>query len=387
MKKIISYLCLIICAIFAISSGIGVVSADSVNDDVKINAKSYILYHPDSKKVLASYNADEKTPVASICKLMTSLIVLENIENGTINLDDKVVASEYACMAEGSQAFLDAGSEYSIRDLLKSVIVASANDSAIVLAEAISGSEHLFVQKMNDKAKELGMHNTVYENATGLFTSGQHSTAEDTIKVLEAVSEYDIYNEDCHIWMDKLVHPSGRETELVNTNRLIRYYNHCLNGKTGYVDEAGYCLASTAMKNDMKLIAVILGCDKPQDRFEESVKLYSYGFANYKNEQVLFTNNPLGSIKVKGGKVETTQVYPTENYYAICKNGESIDVELNYEVPESIKAPLTSGTIIGRIIVTQNGTVLAEIPIEIREDLKKHNYSDALDKVISKWAL
>ena len=290
-------------------------------------------------------------------------------------------------MAEGSQAFLDAGSEYSIRDLLKSVIVASANDSAIVLAEAISGSEHLFVQKMNDKAKELGMHNTVYENATGLFTSGQYSTAEDTIKVLEAVSKYDIYNEDCHIWMDKLVHPSGRETELVNTNRLIRYYNYCLNGKTGYVDEAGYCLASTAMKDDMKLIAVVLGCDKPQDRFEESVKLYSYGFANYKNEQVLFTNNPLGSIKVKGGKVETVQVYPIENYYAICKNGESIDVELNYEIPESLKSPLTSGTIIGRIIVTQNGTVLAEIPVEIREDLKKHNYSDALDKVISKWAL
>ena len=388
MKKVISFVCFLIIALSCMvaTKNLTIYADSSIENEIKSNY--YILYHPESKKVLLAHGENEKTPVASICKLMTSLLVLDSIGSGRLSLDDKLVASEYACSVEGSQAFLDAGSEYSVRDLLKSVIVASANDSAIVLAEGVSGTESEFVKLMNLKALELGMSNTKYENSTGLFTSGQYSTAKDTLKVLQAVSSYDIYNEDCHIWMDKLVHPSGRVTELVNTNRLIKYYDYCLNGKTGYVDEAGYCLASSAKKDDMKLMAVVLGGSKATTRFEDSVKLYSYGFANYYNKQILFNDKPLNdAISVSGGKENIALVKPKFNYYAICKKGEDCAVNLVFDIQEKIKAPMQKDQEVGRIIITENNFVLAEIPVILCGDVLKQNYGDALDKVVSNWKL
>ena len=229
-------------------------------------------------------------PVASICKLMTSLITLEKLDSSEFKLTDCLVASEHACSMEGSQAFLDVGSSYSVSDLLKSVIVASANDSAVVLAEAISGNENAFVIEMNKRAKELGMNNTVYANATGLPSPNQYSTAMDTSLILREIVKHKLFVDYSNIWMDTLVHASGRETELVNTNRLIKYYSNCKAGKTGFTDEAGYCLVSMATNENLNLIAVTLNCDKPQDRFKESMDLFNYGFANYEN--VLIIKNP-----------------------------------------------------------------------------------------------
>ena len=390
MKKTVYFLsfCLLIVLIFSNVININVFADENNTLINSINSKNFILYHPESNKVLVANNENVKTPVASICKLMTSLIVLEEIETGNLSLDQKLIASEYACSVEGSQAFLDAGCEYSVRDLLKSVIVASANDSAIVLAEGISGNETMFVQRMNEKAKELGMVNTLYENATGLFTTGQYSTAKDTLKVLKEVSKFDLYNEDCHIWMDKLVHPSGRETELVNTNRLVRYYDYCLNGKTGFVDESGYCLASSAMKDGMKLIAVVLGGAKASDRFEDSVELYSYGFANYYNKQILFKDQVLDqAIKVSNGKVQNANISASQDYYAICEKGQECEVELHYELLDKIKAPMKKGDVVGEIIVTDNNFVIAEIPVVLTEDINKLNYKDSLVKIVDNWKL
>ena len=389
MKKRVCFLslCLLIVLLFGgVAVDVGAVEKNSIAND--LNSKNFILYHPDSGKILVANNENVKTPVASICKLMTSLIVLEEIEAGNLELDQKLIASEYACSVEGSQAFLDAGCEYSVRDLLKSVIVASANDSAIVLAEGVSGNETMFVQRMNEKAKELGMINTLYENATGLFTTGQYSTAKDTLQVLKEVSKYGLYNEDCHIWMDKLTHPSGRETELVNTNRLVRYYEYCLNGKTGFVDESGYCLASSAMKDGVKLMAVVLGGEKASDRFEDSVKLYSYGFANYYNKQILFKDQVLEkTIKIINGKVDSANVCASEDYYAICEKGKECDVEIHYELIEKIKAPMNKGCVVGEIIVTENNFVVAEISIVLADDVEKLNYKDSLNKIIKNWKM
>ena len=386
MKKIICWIsfCLVILSLFI--GNVNVYANEIYALHNNINSKSYILYHPDSNKVLVAVNENERTPVASICKLMTSLIVLEEIETGNLSLDQKLIASEYACSVEGSQAFLDAGCEYSVRDLLKSVIVASANDSAIVLAEGVSGNETVFVQRMNEKAEELGMTNTLYENATGLFTTGQYSTAKDTLKVLKEVSKFDLYNEDCHIWMDKLVHPSGRETELVNTNRLIRYYDYCLNGKTGFVDESGYCLASSAMKDEMKLMAVVLGGDQASDRFEDSVSLYSYGFANYYNKQIIVENEELPqTINVAKGKVNVAKICANSNYYAICKKGEDCNVKLHLELLDKITAPMKKGDEVGKIIITDNNFVVGEVSVVLMEDVEKLNYKDAIKKVVKNW--
>ncbi len=387
MRKSVCFFsfCLLIILMFGNAVNVYAVENNSMVNN--INSKNFILFHPDSNKVLVANNENVKTPVASICKLMTSLIVLEEIEAGNLDLDQKLRASEYACSVEGSQAFLDAGCEYSVRDLLKSVIVASANDSAIVLAEGVSGNETLFVQRMNEKAKELGMINTLYENATGLFTTGQYSTAKDTLQVLKEVSKYELYNEDCHIWMDKLVHPSGRETELVNTNRLVRYYDYCLNGKTGYVDESGYCLASSAMKDGMKLMAVVLGGEKANDRFEDSVELYSYGFANYYNKQILFKDQVLDqTIKVTSGKVGSANICANQDYYAICEKGQDCEVEVHYELVDKIKAPMKKGDVVGEIIVTDNNFVIAEIPVVLADDVSKLTYKDSIRKIVDNWS-
>ena len=365
------------------------VFAENEKEFQNFSSTSYVLLDAKSGEILTSFNENEKLPVASICKLMTTLLTLEAIDNGTLTLEDEVLASEHACSVEGSQAFLDAGSKYKVKDLLKSVVVASANDSAIVLAEAIGGSETKFVEKMNKRASELGMTNTVYQNATGLNTiDSQHSTALDTAKILKKVEQYDVYNEFCKIWMDKLVHPSGRETELVNTNRLIRYYDYCNGGKTGYTDEAGYCLSSTAEKDGLRLVAVVLNCKDSASRFKESMELYSYGFANFENAKIVDSNiNIDKTIKVNGGKVNDVAVHPLQDFYALSKKGEKANYEVNFELDKNIKAPKDLNSVVGKCVVTKNGIVVQEIELGITEKLEKQTYKDVLSKILDDWAL
>ena len=220
MKRLsLTLIIVLLVAFMVVSNMLGEMQVNALSEH-NITAKCYVVLDKNGK-VLVEQNMNEKREVASICKLMTTLLAFEEIDRGNMSLDDYVIASEYACAVEGSQAFLDANREYKVRDLLKSVIVASANDSAIVLAENIAGNEKDFAKLMNERAKELGMQNTVYANSTGLSNSAtqQYSTCLDTAIILNKVSEYDLYQEYSQIWMDKLIHPSGRETELVNTNR------------------------------------------------------------------------------------------------------------------------------------------------------------------------
>ena len=352
------------------------------------SSKSYVLLDKNSGEVIVEQNAQEKLPVASICKLMTSLLTLEKIDAGVLNLDTEVVASTYACSMEGSQAFLDDGCKYKVYDLLKSVIVASANDSSVVLAEAISGSEKEFVKLMNQRAKELGMTNTFYENANGLPTPNQHSTAMDTALILKEISKHDLYNEFSNIWMDKLIHPSGRETDLVNTNRLIKYYSYCLNGKTGFTDEAGYCLASTAQKDGLTLIAVVLNCKDAASRFSESIELFNYGFANFENKQILFKNEPISdAVKVKNGKIDSTYIGAENNFYVLNKKGENHDVSFEFDIPNSIKAPIKQGDVVGKCLIIKQGKVIAEENLIALSNIDKQNFKDILDKISNKWEL
>lgn len=382
---VILALSILICMIF--SSVSGVVRALSPSDLFEdFSSDSYILIDADSNTVLYGVNPEQKMPVASICKLMTTLITLERIESGVLSLDDKFVASDYACDAEGSQAFLDAGSSYSVRDLLKSVIVASANDSAIVLAENIAGTEDNFVKLMNEKAKVLNMANTMYSNSTGLPKANQYSTALDTAKLLKEVSKFEIYKADCAIWMDKLIHPSGRETELVNTNRLVKYYSPCICGKTGFTDEAGYCLGAMAKKNDMTLIAVALKCDKAPQRFKECMELFNYGFSNFENKKVLLKGEILPlEIPVIGGNEQSIGLIVKHDFYVIDKLGESGDIELRYEFPTAINAPVNKGDVVGEIIVLKKGVVLGKIEVCSANNVTKQTFGDAVRKIAQNW--
>lgn len=350
------------------------------------SSDSYILIDADSNTILHGLNPEQKMPVASICKLMTSLLTLERIESGSVSLDDMFVASDYACDAEGSQAFLDAGSSYSVRDLLKSVIVASANDSAIVLAENIAGTEDNFVKLMNERAKNLGMQNTRYSNSTGLPKANQYSTALDTVKLLKQVSKYETYKKDCSIWMDKLIHPSGRETELVNTNRLIKYYEPCVCGKTGFTDEAGYCLSAVAKKGDMTLIAVALKCDTPSQRFKECMELFNYGFSNFENKKLLTQNEVLNvNIPIVGGRTDIVNVAAQSDFYIISKVGDNKDIELKYELPSELKAPVKMGDMLGKIVILKKGVVMGEVPVVALNEVDKQTYGDIINKIFNNW--
>lgn len=361
---------------------------DASTADVKLNsAKSYIVIDS-SGKILLDNNCDEKREVASICKLMTSLITIENIENGNISLDDKFLVSDYASMAEGSQAFLDAGCEYSVRDLLKSVIVASANDSAIVLAENIAGSEENFVRQMNDKAKELGMANTLYANSTGLDDKkSQYSTARDTAIILNKISEFDVYKEDCKIWMDTLTHPSGRETELVNTNRLVKYYPYCLTGKTGFTDEAGYCLSSVSIKDDLKLTCVVLGCKSSADRFSDSIALYNYAYANFESKKIIFKGDNVGNIPVVGGKSESVRIGYMEDFMLTLPRVGEKEYSLDINLPEKISAPIMDGDVLGEVIIMLNDSEVGRVNIVAMETVKHQTYKDIVGKIFDSFSV
>lgn len=377
----------ILCLLSLVLLFVGVVSIDNLNvsasvSDIDVSAKSYVVVD-NNNKVLFGKDEDARREVASICKLMTTLITLEEIEKGKLGLDDEILTSLYASEVEGSQAFLDAGSKYTVGDLLKSVIVASANDSAVVLAEGIAGSEKAFVRLMNERAKSLGMTNTLYANSTGLPAPEQYSTARDTALLLSEVGSHELYHKYSNIWMDYLIHPSGRKTELVNTNRNIRYYDYCELGKTGFTDEAGYCLASKNTKGDFTIYTVVLGANGSADRFTDSMKLCNYAFANYTLDKVVTKGESIeNSIKVNRGKVDSITLEASDDYYVTRKVGNDSPYSVNVVLPKCIDAGISKGDIIGEILITIDGVVEGSVDIVASEDIEKENYFDITKKVI-----
>lgn len=384
MKRLkFSLLIIVLIAMIVISKGVKINHVNAISNH-NVTAKSYVVLDKNGK-VLLEKNMNEKREVASICKLMTTLITLEEIAKGNLNLDDYVAASEYACAVEGSQAFLDANQEYQIKDLLKSVIVSSANDSAIVLAESIAGNEKEFVKLMNEKAKDLGMENTLYANSTGLSysTMQQYSTCLDTAIILNFVSEYDLYQEYSQIWMDKLIHPSGRETELVNTNRLIKYYPYCKTGKTGFTDEAGYCLSSTAIKDDFKLTCVVLGSNTSANRFTDSVALYSNAYSNFTCEKIISKGSLIDKdIIVEKGKKDSLEIKYEDDFYLTLNKRNKDNYELKFELPYKIIAPIFVGDIVGIVKIIVNGDIVGSVNLVSNSNIDKQSYKDIVNKIV-----
>ena len=385
MKKrfisILGVLCICITTIFC-GTMQNTVYADS---EIPLEAKAAILMDYDSGEVLFAENENDKLQVASIVKLMTILLTLEEVENGSLTLDEKLVASEYASSMGGSQVFIDTGASYRIDKMLQSVIMASANDASVALAEHIAGSEKKFVKMMNDKAEELGMTNTVYENCTGLPSPMQHSTAKDTALLLSNVIDSEVYHKYSTMWMDELVHPSGRKTEIVNTNKLVKYYQGCDSGKTGFTDEAGYCLASSVKRDDMRLVSVVLGTKNAKARFNESVKLLNYGFANFSNELIVDNEKSLSLENVLKSQTKSVEVFASENFFGLVKKGEEADFAVSYELNGKLVAPLKAGDVVGQVIVTKNGVVVKEIDLIIKQDIEQINFSQSMKKIIEMW--
>jgi len=387
MRKIKNII--IMCVLFVIISLFAVQNTGvfAKTADIELTARSYVVVD-ENNKILLNKDASSKREVASICKLMTTLITLEKIDEGAIDIDTKFIVSKHASDVEGSQAFLDAGSEYSVDELLKSVIIASANDSAIVLAEGIAGSELNFVKMMNDKAKEIGMHDTRYANATGLPAMEQYSTAYDTAVILNLVSDYSIYQKYCQIWMDELIHPSGRKTELVNTNRLIKYYDYCTTGKTGFTDEAGYCLASICDKNNFKLTCVVLGANSSANRFTESINLLNFAFANFKNVKIIEKGQVFDNdINIIGGKNKTIELNACNDFYWTIGVDEDANYEVLIEVPDEVKAPVFKDDIIGVANIVVDGNVVGSVDLCAIDGVEKQSFHDIFNKILDNFDL
>ncbi len=388
MKKRIIIIGLIVTSFLMIA--INIISpklcfALSINEDY--SAKALYLMDFNTNQVLFEQNSNAKIPVASIVKLMTICLTCEEIDAGRLNLEDVITVSENASSMGGSQVFIETNGEYSVGDLLKSCIVSSANDASVALAETIAGSEDSFVTLMNNKAEKLGMGNTNYVNCTGLPASNQFSCAKDTAILLKEVLKHDIYHNYSTIWMDTLKHPKGRESELVNTNKLIRYYEGCDGGKTGSTNEAGYCLAATAKRNNMRLIGVVLGAENGKARFAETSKLLNYGFANFENKMIVDKNIILSeNIKVKNGQHSQVSIKPQDNLYVIINKREnSDDIDTLIKIKDIVVAPVKAGDIVGIIYLTKNGEVVSQTNIICVDNINKASFYDNVNKTIQNW--
>lgn len=344
--------------------------------------KSAVLIEKNSGKVLFDNNAHSRHPVASVTKLMTILLTLEHVENGDISLTDKVMVSENANGMGGSQIFLDANSEYALEDLLKSVIVASANDSSVAIAEYIAGSENNFVKMMNDKAQELNLQNTHYSNCTGLPTADGYSSAYDQAIILSKVLNFENYHTYSSIWMEDFVHPSGRTTQMTNTNKLSRFYSGCIGGKTGSTNQAKYCLAVGAKRNNMELISVVLGAETSKERFNVSSNLLNYGFDNFESK-TLFSNSDLQNktIAIKGMNRFTNLKAEREFTYVGDKN-QSINFSLNFNLPNQLTC-VEANQIVGNVEIIIDGIVADTINILATDNVPEASLWDYLKNVIN----
>lgn len=384
MKKILSSTLLILLAVcFLISPNAALAKAE--NGDVDITSKSGIVMDYQSGEILFEKNPNVHLPVASMVKMMTILLSLEEYDEGNVALDTMISTTENASGMGGSQVFIDPYVEYSFEDLLKSVVMASANDASVALAEYFNGNEKSFVNRMNKRAKELGMNDTHYANCTGLPAPEQYSCAKDSAILMREVLKHELYHKYSTIWMDELVHPSGRKTELVNTNKLIRYFDGCDGGKTGSTNEAGCCLTASAKRGDMRLISVIIGAENSKTRFNESSLLLNYGFANFENRFLVLTDNVLANVKVGKGKKENCDVFAKENFVALVKKGDDTTYETILNVPEILKAPLKQGDKIGTIQITKDGNIIKEIDVIVKEDIKHSSYFDSIGKIVENW--
>lgn len=378
-------ICLLAFAILISGFSLNGQVAYASNNDVDILSKSAILMEYDSGEILFAKDENKHLPIASMVKMMTILLSLEELEAGNVSLDTKITTTENASKMGGSQVFLDPFVDYSFEDLLKSVIIASANDASVALAEYFNGNENAFTNRMNRRAKELGMKDTHYVNCTGLPAPEQYSSAKDTAIVLKEILKHDIYHKYSTIWMDELVHPSGRKTELVNTNRLIRYYKGCDGGKTGSTNEAGCCLGASAKQGDMRLISVIIGAKDSKTRFNESALLFNYGFANFEYQKIVDSDVMLANVNVEKGKEQSVDVFAKESFGAVVKKGDKSGFETSVDIQSSISAPVRAGEGVGEIVVSRNGNIIKSIPVIVKTDIKHLSLFETAHKIVEKW--
>ena len=345
-----------------------------------------LLAEQDSGQVILEMNADSPRPVASVTKLMTILLTLEQLDAGRVTPDDVVTVSQAAAGMGGSQILLDVGERQTVRQLLKAMIVGSANDAAVALAEALYGGEEACVAEMNRRAKALGMADTNFVNCTGLPAEGQRTTARDVAAMSREVFRHERYYAFSRIWMEDYDHGDGRITQMVNTNKLIRLMDGCDGGKTGSTAEAGYCVSATAKRGGMRLVAVVLGADSGKERFAIAQRMMEYGFANYRLYPVATRGAKIrGALPVTGGRQDRVALMLDGDLTLLVEKGGEQDVQLAPELPESLSAPVEAGQAVGSVAVRRGGRVVARIPVVACAAVEAKGLSGGLRRLWESW--
>ncbi len=346
-----------------------------VGIELDIPAKSYILMEVNTGRILYESESHMQLPPASITKVMALLLVVEAVESGQLTLETMLTASPHACSMGGSQIWLEPNEQMSVHDLLKAAVIGSANDATVVLGEALAGSEEGFVAMMNERAEQLGLTDTNFVNCTGLDVEGHVTSAHDIAVMSKELIKHDMIKQYSTVWMDSL---RNGESELVNTNKLVRYYEGCTGLKTGTTSGAGCCLSATAQRQGLELVAVVMGCSTSNDRFNGARKLLDYGFANYTYITVTADRSKLQDIPVTNGvKNKVTPVCNEEKSFLVEKNkAKTLIVET--ELSDTLKAPVSKGQQIGVARVFVDGSEIGTVKITAKESIEEMTFKKGL---------
>ena len=378
MKKILILLLLLI--------SIPLVKAEET-EDLAPNAKSAIMIEASTGEILFQKNKDEKLAPASMTKMMSMLLIMEEIENGNLKWNEMITTSEKASSMGGSQIFLKVGEKMTVEDLLKGVAIASGNDAVVALAERVSGSEEQFVKRMNIRAKDLGLKNTNFINATGLTADNHYSSAYDMSLIAKELVKHEKILEFTSTYEDYLRKDTKSPFWLVNTNRLVRFKEGVDGLKTGFTDEAGYCLTATMKKDNMRLITVVMKEENTSKRSADTTKMLDYGFNIYMIQTILDEKTTIEKKKVELGKTLTTEIVPKENITILNKKSDE-QKNITYKTNiNKIIAPVKKGDKVGTIDIIEDNNIISTIDATVKEDIAKANiltiYLRNLKEIIS----
>lgn len=357
--------------------------------DLGLTSKSALLMEEDTGTILYEQNSHEALPPASVTKVMTLLLIYEGERDGKFDWTDTVQVSEHAASMGGSQVFLEEGETQTAADMTKSIAIASANDAAVAMAEFLAGSEEAFVQKMNERAKELGMEDTNFVNACGLDTEGHVSSAYDiALMSRELMENFPEIKEYTTTWQDSIVHKTRRGEEtfgLTNTNKLIQWYDGATGLKTGSTGNALYCLSGTAERDGMGLIAVVMAAPDYKVRFREVMQLLDYGFANYAIEKGRGKGYAMGEVPVEKGMTDTVEAVVAEEISVLVPKGKEAQWETKTELLPAVSAPVEAGTKVGELVYLRDGEEVGRVELTAGENVEKANVDTMLRRMLAGW--
>lgn len=381
LKKRLMSIIILLCMILSMSLEV------HGEEDLKVNAKSALLLDFNTGEIIYKLNENDRLAPASITKIMTLLLAMEAVDSGKISLQDQVIISSHAEGMGGSQVYLEAGESQELEELFKAIAIRSANDAAVAVAEYISGSEEVFVRKMNDKAKSLGMKNTKFSNASGLPDKDHYISAYDVALMSKELLKHEKVNEWLSIYMYDMAVGKNKPSiqTMVNTNRLIKEYEGANGIKTGSTNEAGYCLSGSAKRGNLQLIAVVMGSENSKIRFNEAKRMLDYGFANYDSVAIGKKGDIVGVLPVEKGKLVEVEMALQKDSYILLPKGSKGKISKVINLPESISAPFLSGTEIGSLSIYVDEKEVDKINLVSTTSVEKVNLIKMLNRTIKNF--